>query len=511
MNQIKPIVKFEHFNFTYEGSNFPGLSDLNLSIYPGEFVLLTGKSGCGKTTFTRCINGLIPDFYEGRLSGSCEVCGMEISEHEAGDYSSFVGSVFQDPRSQFFTLHVNTEIAFQSENLQHDRGTIQEKYMEAVDVLELQSLLNKSIFHLSSGEKQKIAVASAYTAGVHIFVLDEPSANLDESGTKQLAGVLKKLKKEGNTIIISEHKLYYLKDLIDRVIYMENGKVKADVKQAEFLSYSPEWMKKHSLRQMDLRKIKPSIPVIYTKEKIKQLQEGDNGTELQVNSLSFYYDKKTPLWSNVSFTAKSGDIVGVVGKNGAGKSTLLRVLMGLEKQRRGNILFNGERASPKQRRKLSFYVMQDVDYQLFAATVLEEMLLDTPSEEPDMERAMCVLEQFGLSDYAKVHPSQLSGGQKQRLSIALAYMSEAEFLFLDEPSSGLDEENMQLVSQAITELAEKGRCLFVITHDYELAARTFRSLLIFKETKQTIRISPESYDEKVLYDTFNLLTKETKK
>lgn len=150
MKQIEPIIKFEHFNFSYDGSDFQELSDLNLNIHTGEFVLLTGKSGCGKTTFTRCLNGLIPDFYEGNLSGSCKVGGMEIGRHETDEYSPLVGSVFQDPRSQFFTLHVNTEIAFQSENLQHDRLAIQKKYREAVDALKLQSLLGKSIFHLSS-------------------------------------------------------------------------------------------------------------------------------------------------------------------------------------------------------------------------------------------------------------------------------------------------------------------------------------------------------------------------
>ena len=493
MNQTEPLITFEHFSFSYEGSKFPGLFDLNLNIYPGEFILLTGRSGCGKTTFTRCLNGLIPDFYEGTLSGSCKVCGMEIQEHEAGDYLPMVGSVFQDPRSQFFTLHVNTEIAFQSENLQHERAVMQKKYIEAAEALKLYPLLGKSIFHLSSGEKQKIAIASAYTAGVYIFVLDETSANLDETGTRQLAEVLQKLKAEGNTIIISEHKLYYLKDLIDRVILMEEGKIKADIVGSEFLFLSSDWMSANALRKMNLHHVQPCVPEIHSVK---------NEVEIKVEGLSFYYEKSRLLWENVSFTAKGGDIIGVVGENGTGKSTLFRVLMGLEKQRQGKILFNRERASPRQRRKLSFYVMQDVDYQLFEATVLEEMLSGTAGETQDREKALLVLKRFGLLDYADTHPSRLSGGQKQRLSIALAYMSDAKILFLDEPSSGLDEENMQLISLAVIELAQKGCCVFVITHDYELAARTFRSLLMIKEPKEIMRIPPERYNEKVLYEIF---------
>ncbi len=370
---------------------------------------------------------------------------------------------------------------------------MQKKYIEAAEALKLYPLLGKSIFHLSSGEKQKIAIASAYTAGVYIFVLDEPSANLDETGTRQLAEVLQKLKAEGNTIIISEHKLYYLKDLIDRVILMEEGKIKADIVGSEFLFLSSDWMSANALRKMNLHHVQPCVPDI---DSVK------NEVEIKVEGLSFYYEKSRLLWENVSFTAKGGDIIGVVGENGTGKSTLFRVLMGLEKQRQGKILFNRERASPRQRRKLSFYVMQDVDYQLFEATVLEEMLSGTAGETQDREKALLVLKRFGLLDYADTHPSRLSGGQKQRLSIALAYMSDAKILFLDEPSSGLDEENMQLISLAVIELAQKGCCVFVITHDYELAARTFRSLLMIKEPKEIMRIPPERYNEKVLYEIF---------
>ena len=493
MEQTKPIIKFEHFNFSYEGRNTPGLSDLNLDIYAGEVVLLTGKSGCGKTTFIRCLNGLIPDFFEGHLSGKCTVCDMAIGNHEVGDYSPYIGSVFQDPRSQFFTLHVNTEIPFQSENLQHDRLAIQGKYQEATEVFDPYTLLGKDIFSLSSGEKQKVAVASAYTAGVHIFVLDEPSANLDESGTIQLANVLRRLKNAGNTIIISEHKIYYLKDLIDRVILMQEGKIEADMGIDAFLAVSLDWMQKHSLRQIDLSKVNIDIPAQCTVKR---------DFEIQADNLSFCYNKAKPLWENVSFSAAGGDVVGIIGKNGAGKSTLIRVLMGLEKRHRGNIRFNNERASPKQRRKYSFYVMQDVDYQLFAATVLEEMLLGTPGSDQDKERALTILQKFGLADYTDAHPSQLSGGQKQRLSIALAYMSNAKIIFMDEPTSGLDAENMRLVSDAVTELAMMGSCLFVITHDYEFAARTFQSLLIIKETKEIVRIPPERYTGEILFQKF---------
>ena len=179
MEKSKEKISFDGFSFTYKESDNFGVHDINLTIQEGEFIVLTGPSGCGKTTLTRCMNGLIPDFFEGKLSGNCQICGMDISEHETGDYSAYVGSVFQDPRSQFFTLHVKTELPFPSENLGIPMGEIQKRLNGTVKELHIESLLQKSIFQLSSGEKQKVAVASVYTAGVNIYVLDEPSANLD--------------------------------------------------------------------------------------------------------------------------------------------------------------------------------------------------------------------------------------------------------------------------------------------------------------------------------------------
>lgn len=158
MNQ--PVIEFSNFSFTYHNADSESLTGIDLIIRKGEFILLTGHSGCGKTTLTRCINGLIPDFFEGDLSGKCRVCGMDIAEHETGEFSPLVGSVFQDPRSQFFTLHVKTEIPFPSENLGTPMDKMQEQYEKAVDVLQIQGLLGKSIFDLSSGEKQKVAIAS---------------------------------------------------------------------------------------------------------------------------------------------------------------------------------------------------------------------------------------------------------------------------------------------------------------------------------------------------------------
>lgn len=490
-----PVIEFSDFSFRYHDAGRESLSNLNLSIQKGEFILLTGHSGCGKTTLTRCINGLIPDFFEGNLSGSCRVCSMDIKEHETGDFSPLVGSVFQDPRSQFFTLHVKTEIPFPSENLETPLEKMQTQYRKAVDALKIQDLLGKSIFDLSSGEKQKVAIASIYMVGVGIYVLDEPSANLDSVGTEQLRKVLKSLKEQGNTIIISEHKLYYLNGLADRVVIMKDGKIACEIDGHDFDNRPIEWFTKHGLRKADLTQI---LPTSYSCD-IRH-----DAYSIKAEKLSFGYSGKPLLWHDVSFSAYGGEIVGIIGKNGAGKSTLIRTLMGLEKPKTGKILINSNYASKQQRRKKSFYVMQDVDYQLFAPNVLEEMLMGTKKTEQDKERAIHILERFGLSEYLKRHPTMLSGGQKQRLSIALAEMHHLPFLYLDEPTSGLDAKNMKIVQEEIKKLADRGTCVFVITHDYELAANLFTSLLLLQEDCTIQYISPDEYKPENLAQYFQI-------
>ena len=178
--------------------------------------------------------------------------------------------------------------------------------------------------------------------------------------------------------------------------------------------------------------------------------------------------------------------------------------MGLEKPQCGKISLCGKYASRQQRRKKSFYVMQDVDYQFFAGSVLEEMLSGHEKEADVLEKAREILKNFHLEKYEDVHPSTLSGGQKQRLSIALSCMCSMSFLYFDEPTSGLDAENMQLVRKTIIEQAGKGCISFVITHDYEFAAALFTSLLIVQDDHHIKRIAPEQYHPSILSKLFEL-------
>lgn len=484
--QKKTVIEFQDVHVMYRNRNRESLAGFSLRVKQGEFVVLTGKSGCGKTTVTRCINSLIPNFFDADLRGDVFVSGLDIKTASMRDISRRVGSVFQDPRSQFFTLHVRSELAFPSENFGIESHIMQLQIKKAVQDLHLNALLTRSIFTLSSGEKQKVAVASAYALEPDIYVFDEPSANLDKSGTEQLLAVLNILKAKGHTVIIAEHKLAYLKDLLDRVIFIEDGQGKEEFSGREFFAKPARWFRDKGLRHFDGTALRPSANALPYKAETQ-------APLLQAVAISFGYKRGEPILNGISLNAYRGEITGIMGKNGVGKSTLLRVLMGLEKQHRGEILLDGKLSGTKVRRQNSFYVMQDVDYQLFAPSVWEEMLLGCKKSPGIVAKAEHYLQFFQLENYRKDHPASLSGGQKQRLSIALAGMQNAGILFLDEPTSGLDGKNMVKVSQLLRHLAQEGRCIFVISHDDEFAINTFDKILSLEEDGRLICLSFDNH------------------
>ena len=223
------MIECENISFSYpskelaEGINQPGgaLKNISCTIADGSFVLLCGTSGCGKTTLTRLFNGLIPHYYEGNLTGSMRIDGKDYKDLTLFDISQKVGSVFQNPRSQFFNVDTTSEIAFGCENHGMSEPEIIRRVDRVSKQLNLTTLLGRSIFSLSGGEKQKIACGSAAAVEPEVYVLDEPSSNLDASSIADFRKLLKILKMQGKSIIIAEHRLYYLHDLADRVIYLK--------------------------------------------------------------------------------------------------------------------------------------------------------------------------------------------------------------------------------------------------------------------------------------------------
>lgn len=486
------MIEIKNTAFHYTGLDKGGLKNINLKIMDSECVLLCGASGCGKTTLTRLINGLIPHFYKGALSGEVIVNDKNIGEQELYSLAGVVGSVFQNPRSQFFSVDTDGEITFGPENIGLPKEEILKRKKNVITELNLRDLMNRSLFELSGGEKQKIACGSVAALLPHIILLDEPSSNLDWSAIRDLRKIMKLWKNQGKTIIISEHRLWYLKDIIDRALYLEQGEIVHEWTQERFAALSDSELASYELRPLNLeeRYIQAfSGDMVITDKDIDKISDKKEILgELQkkrivIKDLYFTYTPKKYLFFKKRLSpadadsctlripflsAKLGEIIGIIGNNGSGKSTFLRCLCGLEKTCIGTVSIDGKIYTRKNLTKNCYMVMQDVNHQLFTDSVITEVMLSM--EHPDEKKAEKILASLDLLQYKDKHPMALSGGQKQRVAIASAMAADAVMLLFDEPTSGLDYRHMKEVSALLKELAKKGKTIFVATHDPELAA-----------------------------------------
>lgn len=463
------MITFDEVSFSYKGTEENDLNNISLHIPKGQCVLLCGASGCGKTTLTRLINGLIPYFFEGEFVGKMTVNGINTAEVNISQLSDIVGTVFQNPRTQFFNTDTDSEIVFGLENSGLPATELRNRLEEVSQDLQIQGLRNRSIFDLSGGEKQKIAFASVYASDPEIFVLDEPSSNLDYRSIKDLNSLIKKIKMQGKTIIIAEHRIWYLMDIADRVIFMENGKITSDMDIQEFRNLPEKSEQLTELRCRSLSEIKTDISYTYTANRV-----------LEIKGLTAKIEEKVIL-NDISFRANGGEIIAVTGENGAGKTTLARALCGLGRDESGVVSFDNKLLSKKMRREKSYMVMQDVGHQLFTDSVHAECQLGIKkTEETSMEEVLTLL---SLSDMKDRHPLSLSGGQKQRLAVAVSMLCGKEILIFDEPTSGLDIKSMKKVGRLIERLADDKKIIIVITHDIEFIKMICSRILILSDGK----------------------------
>lgn len=469
------MIEFQNVTFTYHSTEREsGVYNLNLTIPDGQVVLLCGESGCGKTTLTRLINGLTPEYYEGKLNGVVLVNGKDTVKTTLYELSKTVGSVFQNPRSQFFNVDTTGEIAFGCENIGLPKEEIYRRIGQVTGELKIQKLLDRSLFALSGGEKQKIACASVSAMEPDIFVLDEPSSNLDVATIADLKQVVAKWKAMGKTVIVAEHRLYYLMDIADRVIYLKNGRIEQDMSAAAFGRLGVE-----QLQSMGLRSLHPAN---FSKVPATSLGSGS----IEIRNFLFSYGKMEAM--NIpQLSVPQGAIVGILGDNGAGKTTFAKCLCGLEKSAKGTLQIGQETLGAKQRIKKCYMVMQDVNHQLFTESVSDEILLSMQGEDEQVDKKQTeeILKSLNLLEYQELHPMSLSGGQKQRVAIGSAIASDKEILVFDEPTSGLDYHHMLEVADNLQRLSDMGKTLFIITHDPELIAKCC-NYFVFIEHGKTV-------------------------
>ena len=453
------MISIDNVSFGY-GEAQETLSQVSAAIAPGECVLLCGASGCGKTTVTKLINGLIPAFTPGcRLEGRVDVDGLDPGTTPMYELARKVGSVFQNPKSQFFNLDTDSELAFGLENEGRPPEEIRRRVADTVEALHLQELQRRSIFSLSGGQKQLLAFGSVYAMGPEVFVLDEPTANLDQDAIARLHDQIACLKHQGRTVVIAEHRLYFLTDLIDRALYLRDGVLERTFNREQFCVLTEQEREELGLRTLTPAACTlPAVAPAGTKE------------GLSVEGLTCAYRKEPAVFQGLSFSARPGEVVSITGPNGVGKTTLSRCLCGLIREQAGQIRLDGRHLNRKERQKAAFCVMQDVNHQLFSDSVWGECRMSAP-DAPD-STVEEVLDSLHLLPFRERHPMSLSGGQKQRLAVATALLSEKPILIFDEPTSGLDYARMVEVSGVIRNLAQQGRIVLVVTHDREFMQRS---------------------------------------
>lgn len=454
------MIRMKDVSFRYLNST-EGVSGIDLMVNEGECVVFTGPSGGGKTTLTRLLNALAPSYYTGTLTGTISINGKSLTQMPQYTVARQIGSVFQDPKSQFFSSELAGEAAFACENYGFSAEEIRDRTDDAIVSFGLNGFRSRNLDVLSSGEKQKVAIASVYALRPDIYVCDEPTSNLDKTGAEQLAAVFKQLKAEGHTIIIAEHRLSWLHGIADRFIYVRDGRVLWERNTAEMEQLSPEERERYGLREI-------------TEKGDRTIQTPTRNTDqfpaLCVKSLSCRR-KKTKIFRDINFSAPAGQITAITGHNGIGKTSLALVLSGLWKEESGRVLVDGRELSARERRKQTWFSSNDTGTQFFTNSVSEEVLLNMKHSEEHLEKARSLLKRLGLYRYKDVHPASLSGGQKQRLAIACGILSDRTILIFDEPTSGLDGGNMKIIADVLREAADQKKVVLVITHDDELICR----------------------------------------
>lgn len=454
------MIDFE-FEFQYSQESTPTLRKVSGNIPAGRCVVLCGGSGCGKSTLLRCINGLIPQFYEGELKGFCRLDGHGTADLSIGEIGELAASVFQDPRSQFFTVNSSNEVAFGLENHGLPQEKIRNRVDEAFRTFHLEHLKNRNVYELSSGERQLISILSAWAMDTDIFLLDEPTANLDFAATQQLKNILLKLKKQGKTLLLSEHRLYYLADIADEYWIMANGEIKHKYTAEKAKSLLPLQLHTLCLRTLDLEKITVSE---------RSPQPENMPQALSVSNLRYKYGRENrAILSDVNFSVCEHEIVGLVGANGCGKTTLGKLIAGLYRSTGGEISLFGKAQKPKQLQKQVLFIMQEAEFQFFTNSVLHELQYGHKITDEFEKKTETLLKSMDMWECRDRHPFSLSGGQMQRLTLMMAYLSDKPIVILDEPTAGQDAESLKRCAKLIRVMG-KEKTVLIITHDLELIA-----------------------------------------
>ncbi|MDP3065584.1 MAG: energy-coupling factor transporter ATPase [Methanobacteriaceae archaeon] len=472
-------VSVSNLQYRYPHSMEPTLKGVDLEVEKGEFVFITGRSGCGKSTLARTLNGTIPHILGGEMDGQVRVKGKNTMEHLVSEIAPDLGFIFQNPESQFFTLRVEDEVAFGPENMGLTSNEIDKRVSNALDYVKMSLWRKRNVFQLSEGQKQRVAIAANLALDPDILVLDEPTSNLDLQGAVELFQVLEKLKTQGKTMILIDHRTWHARKLADRLVIMGGGKIIRE--GSPDLLDDPQLRAQYSIRNPNHtnRKNDLSIKTISNLNPLKPFV-------LSVENLRYQYGNGFSF-GPVSFSISPGEVVGIMGPNGSGKTTLANLLAGLIRPTSGRINFTEEESLPTAR-KIGM-VLQNPDHQLFMDRVYTELsfgLLELGFDDKQIKvRVEKVLNSMNLNQLRERHPHSLSGGEKQRTLISALMTRKPSVLVLDEPTTGMDDYHMEQLVKEVNNLQKSGVAVLLISHDLEFIYRSAHRVISMIEGQIT--------------------------
>lgn len=495
------------------------LERVNLSINKGEIILILGPSGAGKSTLALTLNGIIPRTIEAEMNGSVEMLGSSIIEKTPRELSERIGMLFQDPDTQFCMLTVEDEILFGLENLRLSRAEMEVRLEKSLEIVGLSEWRKAQIKELSGGMKQKLGIACLIAMDADLFILDEPTANLDPMSTDEIFSLLLSLAKEYcKTLVLIEHKLDYLLPHVDRIIMLDHeGQIILDddpctifmneydtvVKQGIWVPYICQAAKKLekqgfgwdkfplSLEQWEreCKKFGFELQADYkfVDEQQQLNQHNEASPILQFRNVTFAYTDRSIL-NKIDFSIQAGQFVSIVGPNGTGKSTLAQLIVGLLKPTSGNIYLNGYPVTKLRTSEIMQqigFVFQNPEHQFICDTVEEELAYSLKilgwEENARKKRVDEMLKTFHLVHQRQQNPFTLSQGQKRRLSVATMLISDQQLLILDEPTFGQDGVNTEALMKLLVNLQAEGKTIMMITHDMDLVYRYADNVILLRE------------------------------
>lgn len=460
------IYKTENLTYSYPDSEKPALNRINLGISRGEVILFAGNSGCGKTTLLKLLAGLVPAFYGGKISGSAYYKEISILS-QLKPLAPQVGMLFQDPEKQLVTSTVEGEIVLPMENIGLKPAQIKERLDKVLGMVGIGNLIDKKICNLSSGQKQKVALASVLGMDPDVLILDEPTSQIDPEASEEILNTVKSLAGEnGKTILIAEHKLEKCLPFVSRVIAVDAGRIAFDGRVDEYCRCAQNCGNKTKAG---------SVPIPLRPSK----------TAIEIKNLCFSYDEAGDILRNINLTINKGEFTAVVGKNGSGKTTLLKNVNGLLIPKRGSVRIDGSPTKGNSifelAQKIS-YLGQNPDDYLFNDTVKDEILftLNNYKRKWD-EETKKLLRLLNLDKVENKNPRDLSTGQKQRTALASVMCMFQNILLLDEPTRGMDYINKKALGELLQTLKNKGAAIVLVTHDMDFAAEYSDRIILMNE------------------------------